>query len=304
MQIPKSVVQEIIDRASREDLGWGDITTAALIPQCQAKGSVLVKKAGVLAGIHILEQVFRSVDENIQVEVLMGDGAKVGPGDVVAIVRGSAASILSAERVALNFLQRLSGIATLTSRYVEAVKGLPVRIADTRKTTPGLRILEKYAVRVGGGVNHRQSLSDGVIIKDNHLTILRSSGHSMKEIVTKARDNVPHTVKIEVEVETVEEAVAAVEAGADVLMLDNMSLEEMQRAVQAVTGRALLEASGGVTLENVRQIAETGVDIISSGALTHSVKALDISVELKRDVVQMKGGELWHRRQGSLPQRS
>jgi len=285
LKIPKVLVQEIIARALEEDLGWGDITTRALIPQCQAKGSVLVKEAGVLAGIHILEQVFHSVDENIQVQVLVEDGAKVRSGDVVAIAKGSASSILSAERVALNFLQRLSGIATLTSRYVEAVKGLPVRIADTRKTTPGLRVLEKYAVRMGGGFNHRQSLSDGVIIKDNHLAILRSSGQSMREIVAKARESVPHTVKIEVEVETVEEAVAAAEAGADVLMLDNMSLEEMRGAVRGVAGRALLEASGGVTLENVRRIAETGVDIISSGALTHSAKALDISLELERGAV-------------------
>ncbi len=291
MQIPKSIIQEIIDRALKEDLGWGDITTQALVPaEARASGPVLVKEAGVLAGIHILEQVFHSVDEDIQVQMLMGDGTRVKPGDVVAIVRGSAASILSAERVALNFLQRLSGIATLTSQYVEAVEGLPVRIADTRKTTPGLRILEKYAVRMGGGFNHRQNLSDGVIIKDNHLAILRSSGLSMREIVAKACENVPHTVKIEVEVETVEEAVAAVEAGADVLMLDNMSLEEMHRAVHAVAGRALLEASGGVTLQNVRQIAETGVDIISSGALTHSAKALDISLELE------KGGERWQQR--------
>lgn len=282
MQMPKFIVQEIIARALKEDLGWGDITTQALVPaEARASGSVLVKEAGVLAGIHVLEQVFLSLDEDIQVQILVEDGARVSPGDVVAIVEGSAASILSAERVAMNFLQRLSGIATLTSRYVEAVKGLLVRIADTRKTTPGLRALEKYAVRMGGGFNHRQNLSDGVIIKDNHLAILRSLGQTMGEIVAKAREGAPHTVQIEVEVETVEDAIEAVEAGADVVLLDNLNLEEMRRAVRAVAGRVPLEASGGVTLENVRQIAETGVDIISSGALTHSAKALDISLEVE-----------------------
>jgi len=199
----------------------------------------------------------------------------------VTKVSGSIAGILKAERVALNFLQRLSGIASETSRYVARVEALPVRIMDTRKTTPGWRSLEKYAVRIGGGGNHRMNLGDGVLIKDNHLAALRSQGLNIKEIIAKARQNAPQRLPVEVEVRTVSEALEAVEAGADIVMLDNMNLEDMREAVKSINGRALIEASGGITLDNVRAVAETGVDFISIGALTHSARALDISLELE-----------------------
>jgi nicotinate-nucleotide pyrophosphorylase (carboxylating) len=241
----------------------------------------VAKKEGILAGTGAAKQVFHRVDPELKVEILLEDGARVKPSSKVAKVSGSIASILKAERVALNFLQRLSGIASETNRYVEAVKGLPVRIMDTRKTTPGLRSLEKYAVRVGGGENHRMNLGDGILIKDNHMVALRRQGLNIKEIIAKARQNTPQRLPVEVEVGTVSEALEAVEAGADIVMLDNMNLEDMRKAVKSIRGRALIEASGGITLDNVRAVAETGVDFISIGALTHSTRALDISLELE-----------------------
>jgi len=296
-------IKELIDRALAEDLAGGDITTEALIPdEQQGICSIVVKEKGVLAGIEVATQVFYRVDPKVKGDIILEDGAKVEPGDVVAKLEGKAASILKAERVALNFLQRLSGIASETNRYVEAVKGLPVRILDTRKTTPGLRSLEKYAVRVGGGENHRMNLSDGILIKDNHLAALRNRGLSIKEILAQARENAPlplrpapllslrgakrrsnlevQQTQIELEVKTPQEALEAAEAGADIVMLDNMSLEDMREAVKLIHGRALIEASGGITLDKIRAIAETGIDFISVGALTHSARALDISLEL------------------------
>jgi len=276
----KLQIEGIIDRALAEDLAKGDVTTEALIPgDHQGTGIIVAKKEGILAGTGTAKQVFHRVDPELKVELLLDDGAKVKPGSEVARVLGSTASILKAERVALNFLQRLSGIASETNRYVEAVRGLPVRIMDTRKTTPGLRLLEKHAVKTGGGQNHRMSLGDGILIKDNHLAALRSQGLNLKQIVAKARQNSPE-LAVEVEVGTVTEASEAVEAGADIIMLDNMSLEDMREAVKSIHGRALVEASGGITLNNVRAVAETGVDFISVGALTHSARALDISLEL------------------------
>jgi nicotinate-nucleotide pyrophosphorylase (carboxylating) len=274
-------IEDVIDRALAEDLAKGDVTTEALIPvDRQGTGLMVARKEGVLAGVNVTKQVFHRVDPELKVEFLLEDGARVRPGTKVATVSGSIASILKAERVALNFVQRLSGIASETNRYVEAVKGLPVRIMDTRKTTPGLRALEKHAVKAGGGENHRMSLGDGILIKDNHLAALRSQGLNLKQIVAKARQNSPQRLPVEVEVGTVAEASEALEAGADVIMLDNMNLEDMCTAVQSIHGRALVEASGGITLDNVRAVAETGVDFISVGALTHSTKALDISLEL------------------------
>jgi nicotinate-nucleotide pyrophosphorylase (carboxylating) len=282
MSSNKLQIEEIIDRALAEDLGKGDVTTEALIPgDKQGAGFIVAKKEGILAGTGAAKQVFHRVDPELKVEILLEDGARVKPGSRVAKVSGSIASILTAERVALNFLQRLSGIASETNRYVEAVKGLPVRIMDTRKTTPGLRSLEKHAVRAGGGENHRMNLGDGILIKDNHQAALRSQGLNIKEIVAKARQNAPQRLPVEVEVGTVSEALEAVEAGADIVMLDNMSLEDMRKAVKSIRGRALIEASGGITLDNVRAVAETGVDFISIGALTHSATALDISFELE-----------------------
>jgi nicotinate-nucleotide pyrophosphorylase (carboxylating) len=278
----KLQIEEIIDRALAEDLGKGDVTTDALIPgDRQGTGFIVAKKEGILAGINIAKQVFHQADPELKVEALLEDGARVKPGSKIAKVSGSIVSILKAERVALNFLQRLSGIASETNRYVEAVKGLPVRIMDTRKTTPGLRLLEKHAVKAGGGENHRMSLGDGILIKDNHLAALRSQGLNIREIVAKARQNGPQRLPVEVEVGTVSEALEAVEAGADIVMLDNMNLEDMRKAVKSIHGRALIEASGGITLDNVRAVAETGVDFISIGALTHSARALDISLELE-----------------------
>ena len=278
----KLQTEEIIDRALAEDLVKGDVTTDALIPaDRRGTGLIVAKKEGILAGINIAKQVFHRVDPELKVEVLLEDGAGIKPGSKVANVSGSIASILAAERVALNFLQRLSGIASETKRYVEAVKGLPVRIMDTRKTTPGLRSLEKHAVKVGGGENHRMNLGDGILIKDNHLAALRSQGLNIKQIVARARQNSPQRLPVEVEVATAPEALEAAEAEADIVMLDNMSLEDMRKAVKSIHGRALIEASGGITLDNVRAVAETGVDFISIGALTHSVTALDISLELE-----------------------
>ena len=278
----RDLIEEVIERALAEDLGQGDVTTAALISMHQpGVGFIVIKEEGVLAGIGLAKQVFQHVDPQLKVELLLEDGARVKPGSKAAKVTGSFASILKGERVALNLLQRLSGIASETNRYVARVAGLAVRIMDTRKTTPGLRSLEKYAVRIGGGENHRMDLGTGILIKDNHLAALRSQGLNIKDIVVRARGNAPQRLTVEVEVGTVQEALEAVEAGADIVMLDNMDTEDMRQAVKSIHGRALVEASGGITLDNVRTVADTGVDFISIGALTHSVKALDIGLELE-----------------------
>jgi nicotinate-nucleotide pyrophosphorylase (carboxylating) len=278
----KRNAEELVDHALAEDWAWGDVTTQALIPpEAESKATFIAKSPGVVAGIEVAHLVFARVDASLKFHALLHDGDKLERGTRIGAIEGKVGSILRGERVALNFLQRLSGIATETSRYVEAVRGTKARIVDTRKTTPGLRFLEKYAVRAGGGQNHRVHLGDGILIKDNHLAALRARGLDMKAAIDLARKNAPHTLKIEVEVTTVEEAGEAVAAGADIVMLDNMSVEEMRRAVKSMGGQVLVEASGGVTLENVKSVAETGVDLISVGALTHSVKALDISLELE-----------------------
>jgi len=275
-------IDEIINRALAEDLSSGDITTDTLISEnWRGKAQVVVKAAGVLAGIEIARRVFLKVDPEIRMHVLIQDGTNVKPGDVAALVEGKFSGILKAERTAMNFLQHLSGVASETARYVEAVKGLRVKILDTRKTLPGLRVLEKYAVRMGGGHNHRMCLGDSVLIKDNHLAVLINQGLSLKEIVAKARREAPAHLKVEVEVKTPEETLQATEAGADIVMLDNMGLEAMRQAVRLVKGRALIEASGGITLANVWAVAEIGVDFISIGAITHSARALDISLEFE-----------------------
>ena len=274
--------KQVVDSALAEDLALGDVTTQALITADEVATAYLVAKgAGVLAGLSVATAVFHRVDSALKVEELVSDGSTVHLGDRLAVVKGLVASILGAERVALNFLQRLSGIATETAKYVEAVSGTKALITDTRKTTPGLRILEKYAVRVGGGHNHRQNLGDGILIKDNHLVVLQSLGEGIGEAIRKARHQTPHTPKVEIEVESVEQAREALSAGADIIMLDNMNLDDMKLVVGLAQGRALIEASGGITLDNVRAVAETGVDLISIGALTHSVKALDMSLELE-----------------------
>lgn len=263
-----------------EDIGSGDITTMTTIPlDHQSKGILHVKEDGVLAGLPIAEEVFRVVDPALVFTARAEEGATVAKGTIVAEVEGSTRSILTGERLALNLLQRLSGIATRTKAFVDALHGLPARIVDTRKTTPGLRMLEKYAVRVGGGHNHRFGLYDAVMIKDNHI---KGAG-GIRQAVAAARSQIPHTMKIEVEVESIEQLHEAIEAGADIVMLDNMDIGQMREAVSIMKSKAphiLVEASGNVTLDTVRAIAATGVDVISAGRLTYSVQALDISLDL------------------------
>jgi nicotinate-nucleotide pyrophosphorylase (carboxylating) len=269
-----------IDRALEEDSVGADVTTSSLIPShLEARASLIPKEKGIIAGLDVAGTVFRRVNPELVFTQKLLDGDRVEGGEVVSIISGSMASILTAERTALNFLQRMSGIATLTDHYVRAVVGTTASIADTRKTVPGLRLLDKYSVSIGGGRNHRMNLTDGVLIKDNHLAALSGEGVSLIQAIKRARSNAPHTVKIEVEVETIEAALASAAAGADIVMLDNMSPSEMRQAVDQITADCVVEASGNVTLENVRQIAQSGVDIISVGALTHSVKALDISLD-------------------------
>ncbi len=276
-----SQIEQLIEQALAEDLSHSDLTTRILVPETQqGKASIVVKASGIIAGMEIASVVFLKVDPDLNINVLIEDGTEVKPGDIVAKIEGKIASILKAERVALNFLQRLSGIATETARYVQAVKGLSAQITDTRKTTPGLRALEKYAVRAGGGKNHRMHLGDGILIKDNHLVAARHRGLNIKQVIAEARYKAPPGLKIEIEVKSPQEAAKAAEAGADIIMLDNMNIEDMHKAVQLIRGRALIEASGGITLDKVRAVAETGVDFISIGAITHSPKALDISLEL------------------------
>lgn len=271
-------IQSLVDLALAEDLGTGDITSATTIPASIEGRAVLLAKAnGVLAGLPVAAHVMHTVDPDISINLLVPDGTKITAGERLAEIHGPARSLLTAERTALNFLQRLSGIATATSIYVQAVAGTKARIVDTRKTVPGHRLLDKYAVRAGGGHNHRFNLSDGILIKDNHIAAIGG----VAEAIRTARADAPHTLKIECEVVTLEMAKLAVEANADIIMLDNMSLDEMRACVEMIAGRALTEASGGVTLERVRAIAECGVDLISIGALTHSVQALDISLEFE-----------------------
>jgi len=288
MLLPEEEVDNIIDLALAEDISHGDVTSEALIPtELQGKASILVKAGGILAGGEVAKRVFLKVAPSLRVEVLIRDGARVQPGDIVATIFGSVVSILKAERVALNFLQRLSGIASQTAQYIAKTRGFIVTITDTRKTTPGLRLLEKYAVRMGGGQNHRFHLGDGILIKDNHLVVLRALGMSLKDIVARAKHNAPQGLKVEVEVNTAQEALDAVEAGVDIIMLDNMSPDEMRRIVGLISGQVKIEASGGITLENIHPVAMAGVDTISIGALTHSSKALDISLELEPQTLKL-----------------
>jgi nicotinate-nucleotide pyrophosphorylase (carboxylating) len=280
--LPPAEVQAIIERALAEDIAWGDVTTQALVPPgARATAEARAKRPGVLAGIEVFVQTFRTLDPAVQVDVRVPDGARLAAGDVIAVLEGRAAPMLSAERVALNFLQRMSGIATATAAFVALVGDRPVRIIDTRKTAPGLRLLDKYAVRCGGGSNHRYNLADAVLIKDNHLAIARREGLSLAQVIARVRERVSPFLKIEVEVESVEEAAEAAAGGADLILLDNMPPAQMAEAVRAVAGRALVEASGGITLEALPEVLATGVDLISSGALTHSVRALDISLDIR-----------------------
>ena len=278
-----ALVRRIVEAALEEDAARHDVTTQALVPPDQSGSATIVAKAeGVVAGLPLATVVFALLDPSLRFEARVPEGADVSTDDGLARVEGALAPILSGERVALNFLQRLSGVATATRRLVEAVSDLDVRIVDTRKTTPGLRALERYAVRVVGGHNHRFDLRSGVLIKDNHLEAARARGLTIAQVIQQARRDAPHTLRVEIEVTSVEEALEALAGGADIVLLDNMPVEKMRQVVEAARsdGRALIEASGGVTEENVRAIAETGVDLISVGAVTHSAPALDINLEV------------------------
>jgi nicotinate-nucleotide pyrophosphorylase (carboxylating) len=280
-QLPPEVLN-LIDSALTEDQAFNDPTTQTLIPGHVVGSGVLRAKAiGVLAGGQVATAVFHRIDPQLDIELLLDDGAALDPGQDIATVYGPAASILRAERTALNFIQRMSGIATATNHYVNAVVGTGARIVDTRKTAPGHRYLDKYSVRMGGGYNHRLNLADGILIKDNHLAARASLEEPLGDVVRRAISLASHTIRVEVEVESLEQVHEAVAAGAHIIMLDNMPVPMMQEAVGIIAGRASIEASGGITLETVREVAETGVDLISIGGLTHSPDALDISLDLE-----------------------
>jgi len=275
-------LRRVVRDALAEDGAGEDITTDALVPpELRGSAVIVAKEAGVVAGLPVAAAVFHAADPSLNFQPRVSEGARVAAGETVAQVEGRVASILRAERVALNFLQRLSGIATATARLVEAVAGLPTRILDTRKTTPGLRTLERYAVRRGGGQNHRYNLADGILIKDNHWRAVHAQSEDIAGAVRRLRERAPKGLRVEVEVTSLAEAEEALAAGADILLLDNMGPEEMRQVVELARGRAQTEASGGITLRNVRAVAETGVDYISVGAITHSAPALDISLELE-----------------------
>lgn len=272
----KLIMDRLIKQALEEDIGNEDVTTNAVMPEYKrGRVKLICKQDGVICGLNVFERVFKLLDEHTIIEIFVKDGDEVKKGQRIAMVSGDIRVLLSGERVALNFLQRMSGIATYTRRAVELLKGCKTKLLDTRKTTPNMRVFEKYAVRTGGGNNHRYNLSDGVLLKDNHI----GAAGGVKRAVEMARAYAPFVRKIEVEVENLEMCREALDAGADIIMLDNMSVEDMKKAVEMIGGRALTECSGNVTLENVSRVRETGVDFVSSGALTHSAPILDLSLK-------------------------
>jgi nicotinate-nucleotide pyrophosphorylase (carboxylating) len=276
-----SAIDDIIRRALEEDAPWGDLTSEVFLPgDTRATAALVAREPGVFSGAAVFARVFELVDPETVVETLVVDGERFEAGTVLARVDGSAHAVLRAERIALNLTQRMSGIATLTARYVEAVAGTGARIVDTRKTTPGLRVLERQAVRDGGGHNHRFSLSDAVLAKDNHLAVLAAAGVSLGDAIRAARAKIGHTTHLEVEVDRLDQIEPVVAAGVDTIMLDNFTPAELREGVALVAARALVEASGGVSLETVAEIAATGVDVISVGALTHSPRALDLGLDV------------------------
>jgi nicotinate-nucleotide pyrophosphorylase (carboxylating) len=277
--LEKEAVRKIIRRALEEDIRSGDVTTSAALTGSETgQGTALAKEDLVVAGLDVFREVFRVRDAGLAFQTGLSDGAWAPRGTVLATVSGSLPSILTAERVALNLFQRMCGVATLTRQFVDAVAGTKAKILDTRKTMPGLRILDKYSVRTGGGQNHRYGLYDGVLIKDNHI----EAAGGIAEAVRRVKAAAPLMVKIEVEVKDLAEVEEALAAGADIIMLDNMTVDGMRQAVQRIGGKALVEASGNVTLSTVKEIAGTGVDFISAGALTHSARAADISLKITR----------------------
>src|SRR5262245_45604778 len=280
--ITDSALRHLVEHALDEDLGRGDVTTDLLVPaDLEARAVVKSRSEGVVAGLEVAALVFAVADPHAKVTPLTADGSRIVPGQDLATVSGTARGMLRGERVALHFLQRMSGVAPLTARYVDAIKGSRARIIDTRKTTPGLRALERYAVRAGGGFNHRHDLSDAMLVKDNHIAAIAARKLSLVDAVQAARRAMPHTMKIEIEVDRLDQILEALAAGADIILLDNMSPDEMRRAVALIGGRAAAEASGGVNLTTVAAIAATGVDVISVGALTHSAPVLDIGLDFE-----------------------
>lgn len=280
--LTRATIDRVVAAALEEDAPWGDLTSEALIVETAvARADLVAREDGVFSGGEVFAAAFRLTDPSIEVELAVEDGEVFRRGDVLAVVSGPARAVLTAERIGLNFAQRMSGIATLTARYVAEVAHTAARIADTRKTTPGLRAFERHAVVNGGGRNHRYSLSDAVMAKDNHLAVLAQKGVSVTEALRAAKSALPHTTHIEVEVDRLAQIEPVLAAGIDTIMLDNFSLADLRTGVEQVAGRAVVEASGGVSLETVRAIAETGVDVISVGALTHSARALDLGLDIR-----------------------
>lgn len=280
--ITPTTLHRTVRAALEEDAPWGDLTSTALLPpDAVATADLAAREPGVFSGGDVFAAAFTLTDAAIEVDLHVADGDRFETGDVLASVHGPARAMLTAERVALNFTQRMSGIATLTAAYVEAVDGTDARIADTRKTTPGLREFERHAVVSGGGSNHRRSLSDAVMAKDNHLAVLRQSGQDLVAALRAALARLPHTTHVVVEVDRLDQIPVVLEAGADTVLLDNFSLDDLRAGVELIAGRAIAEASGGVSLDTVRAIAETGVQVISVGALTHSARALDLGLDVR-----------------------
>jgi nicotinate-nucleotide pyrophosphorylase (carboxylating) len=281
-RLDPAYLEHMARMALDEDGAWQDITTFSLVDRIQrGHGVILGKDEGIVCGLPIVEAAFHAVDPSITVDRLIDEGKPFSKGDQIATVDGPFGALLRAERVALNFLQRMSGTATLTHQYVEAVRGLPVRIMETRKTTPGLRALEKYAVLVGGGHNHRFNLADGILVKDNHIAAWSDADDPILDLVRELRRSAPHPLRVEIEVTSMDQALEALAAGVEILLLDNMTPDEMKKVVEVAEGRALTEASGGIRLDTVRAVAEAGVNLISAGALTHSARALDISLNIE-----------------------
>lgn len=280
--IDQRTINRLVTAALEEDAPWGDITSESIVPHnAVVRAQLVAREPGVFSGVALLEAAFHLVDPKTRMELHISDGEVFESRAVLATITGPARAILRAERIALNFTQRMSGIATLTSRYVEEVRGTKVRIADTRKTTPGLRIIERQAVRDGGGHNHRFSLSDAVMVKDNHLAAVINQGMNITEALTQMKTQLPHTTHVEVEVDRIDQIEPVLAAGVGTIMLDNFTNDELRKGVGLIQGRAIVEASGGVNLDTVAGIAATGVDVISVGALTHSVRALDLGLDFE-----------------------
>jgi nicotinate-nucleotide pyrophosphorylase (carboxylating) len=278
---PLFSIRRVINAALEEDLAYGDLTSTLLIPPTLlARADIIAKAHMIVAGVAVAREVFQSVDSTLELTTHAGDGNMVRPSTTILSMKGKAQSLLQGERIALNFLQRLSGISTLTHRFCEAVRDFPVALVDTRKTTPGLRALEKWAVRLGGGKNHRFSLHDGILIKDNHLMVMASQRMNITQTCLWARQHAPHGLQICVEVETIAQVRQALKGKADVLLLDNMTPDRVRQAIDIIQKQALVEVSGGMTLDNVRDMAEAGPDFISIGALTHSAPSMDLSMEI------------------------